>query len=51
MNNYPHCFPTSASLKAKLRAYFKQPEEQYSDEEKKAIVWGLSGWEDIMDTE
>jgi putative iron-dependent peroxidase len=51
MNNYPHCFPTSASLKSKLRTYFNLPEEQYSEDDKKAIVWGLSGWEDIMDTE
>jgi Dyp-type peroxidase family len=51
MNNYPHCFPTSASLKTKLIQYFKQPEQTFSDEEKKPLVWGLSGWEDIMDTQ
>jgi putative iron-dependent peroxidase len=47
MNNYPHCFPTSAGLKTKLYKYLKQPVPKFDDSEKNPIVWGLSGWEDI----
>jgi putative iron-dependent peroxidase len=51
MNNYPHCFPTSAKLQKKLREYLKLEDKDYTDEEKSSLVWGSSGWEDIMDTQ
>jgi len=47
MNNYPECFPTSSGLQSKLREYLKQEEKEYTDEERKPIVWGLTDWEEI----
>jgi len=45
MNNYPHCFPTAAKLKAKLREYQNQDPIEFGEEDLKPIIWGLSDWE------
>jgi putative iron-dependent peroxidase len=51
MNNYPECFPTGALLIGKMREYLNlEPlnKEDYSEEDKKPIVWGLTDWEDLF---
>jgi len=51
MNNYPECFPTGALIIQKLRDYLKLPplrDEDFSEEDKKPIVWGLTDWEDLF---
>jgi len=48
MNNFPECFPTSALLQLKLNEYYKKEPKtlkDYSEEDNKPIVWGLTDWE------
>jgi hypothetical protein len=49
MNNYPHCFPTSAALKCKIAEYLKLEAPILTEDDKKPIVWGLTDWQDMMD--
>jgi len=48
MNNYPECFPTDAGLQKAMREYLGLEEKEYTDEEKRPIVWGLTDWEEMQ---
>jgi len=49
MNNYPECFPTGVLLIKKMREYLKlDPIEDFTEEDKKPMVWGLTDWEHLF---